>query len=126
MFKPSFLLPLLHIGEFVRWDVFTVNPFPEADPPIECRPYLGATNEYRKRFYLVVLLYITLLWLCLWMEISNGLEDREVNHKFAMELAEATPEEREERLQMICRFNGSKVGRRENVGGEEGDMFPGN
>jgi hypothetical protein len=126
MYKPSFLLPLLHVDEFVRLDVFTVNPFLEADPSVECRPYLDATNEYWKKFYLALLLYNTLLWLFLWMETLNGSKDREVDHKFAMELAEATPEEREERLQMICRANGGKVKRRGNVGGEKGDMIPGN
>lgn len=76
------------------------------------------------KFYLAELLYITLccVMMGLWL-VSDG---REVDYKFAMELAEATPEEREERLQMICQANGGKVRRRENVGGEKGDIFLGN
>jgi hypothetical protein len=120
----SIFLTLPYIIEFVTSDVFTVNSYPEADLPVECQAYLDATNELWMKFYLAELLYITLccVMMGLWL-VSDG---REVDHKFAMELAEATPEEREERLQMICRANGGKVRRRENVGGEKGDIFLGN
>jgi hypothetical protein len=124
MFKPSFIVPLLYMDKLVRWDIFTVNSFPEADPPVECRAYLDATNEFWMKFYPAMFLYTTLL--CVLMGISIVSMKREVNHKFAMELAEATPEEREERLQMICRANGGKPRLRENAGGEKGDMLPGN
>jgi hypothetical protein len=76
MYKPSFLLPLLHVDEFVRLDVFTVSPFPEADLLLNDDPIWTLPMNIGRSFTLLCY-YITRCCGCssgwkLWMAQRTG------------------------------------------------------
>lgn len=93
--------------------------------PPKCDLYVDLSLRVRDRLWLEVILRssVALAVTVSFLLFFLAWEGQKQNQTLIRELAEATPEEREQRLNRMCQQNNIEIRRREIVGTEKGDDF---
>ena len=115
----SFVWMVIRLNRVVfveLWNVITVTPIPS---PPECKIYIKNSELFLTKQFFISLIGVYLMILFLVLALANKMKG--VRLRFARELLEAGPEEREEML--LCAVNRSGGRRRLTWRDSKGDII---